>query len=329
MQNIANLAIGDTLSDSVFVLRSLKKSADGNYSAVLSDRENSMPAVLSGERYDKSMPELVGGAVSVNGVVLNGTDMAPYVKIKSLARAEQGSYKASDLFNGLDAKHVNGYKTAIKTIISQIPDESCRLLCEKALDETTLDTLSTMPATVGYHGRYAGGALATAATVSKMAVQAGVQYQKWDHGLYGNPAINWSVLLTASLLHTLAVKEFYAPSQPWKRTEIGAHRGYFSLLQSDLEQVISANAIPIDDLTLSKVLNVLGCAVSMKTSVKATSPEGILFRHILLAYEDLDMLAEDIANHDDEDGSFFSSRSRRYMVIDNDNVPKTEERKGA
>ncbi len=319
MRYIKDIAIGDKLTDCIFVLKKLVKTTKGDYSAVLADKTDTIPAVMAAERFERSMPDMVGGAVCLNGVVLNGTDMAPYVKIKSMTKAKAGSFKTSDLFQGLSEKRIAEYKGAIRDTISHIPNEACKLLCEKALSDEVLDTLSRMPASIGFHGRYSGGALATAATVSKMAIQAGVQYQNWNNGLYGT-ALNWSVLVTASLLHTLAVKEYFAHEQPWNKTEIGMNRGYFSLLQSDIEAVIHENSIQLDERLLSCILNVLGCAVSMKTSVKATCPEGILFRHTLMAYEDLDMLAEETANHEAEDGEegFYSSRSKRYVVLRND-----------
>ncbi len=328
-KKVSLYAIGDAVADGIFVLKKLYKSGNGGYNAVLSDRESELPATLSEERYEKFMDDLIGSAVQVNGVVLNGTDMTPYVKIKSLMKADGSQYKPSDLFQGLDEQTTRKYTDSIKKIITQIPAAECRALCESILTEEKLSMLSMMPASVGYHGRYAGGALATTATVTNMVVQAGTQYTKLNHGLYGKANINWSVLATASLLHAVSVGEYYEREQPYNRTEIGLNRGYFSLLQKEIEDAVREKKIPLDDLTLARILNVLACAVSMKTSVKSTSPEGILFRHLLMAYEDLDMLAEDRASHEEQEGEsmFFSARSRRYVVV-SDESPATEQ-KGA
>ncbi len=330
LKKVSSFAIGDTVTDCVFCLKSLHKSGNGGYSAVLSDKESEISAVLMEERYEKFMSDLVGGAVTVNGVVLNGTDMTPYIKIKSMVKAESGSYKPSDLFQGLDEKLTTMYMGEIRKLIEKIPSKECKALCNAILTDEKLFMLAAMPASVGYHGRFAGGALATTASVANMAVQAGTQYHKLCHGLYGKAGINWSVLATAALLHAIAVGEYYQHEQPYERTEIGLNRGYFSLLQKEIENAVKDNGIPLDDLTLARILNVLGCAVNMKTSVKATSPEGILFRHILMAYEDLDMLAEDRAAHEEQEGEsmFFSSRSRRYVVVNGEETPVTEQ-KGA
>ncbi len=301
------LTIGDSIREKVFALKSIEHQGEV-MAGYLTDKTGEIPFQISAERFNPSMKEMIGGAVKVSGVVLNGKNMAPYIKVKALEKAAEGEYKPSDLFTGLDEAHVTAYKKIIQATITKIPDPEIQKYVKATLSADVLDTLARFPATCGYHGRYQGGALASTALVSKIAVQAGVQYQKWGNGLYSSP-LDWSVLLAATLLHMAAVPEYIVSGEPpFKKSRKGIERGYISCLQSVLEEA------PLDDEKLSRILNCLGAAVPMKTAVKATSAEGVLLRHCLLMYEELDMLDAGRAEDDSEEDEYFDPRLHRYVT---------------
>ena len=282
--------------------------------AALSDRTGEIAAILPDERYNGTMQDLVGGAVLVNGIVLNGRNMSPYVKIKSIAKAEKGSYQPSEIFDGLDEAHIDGYINVIKTSVSKIFDEELRGFVEACFSEEVLRELASKPASLAYHARYRGGALACAATVVKMATQAGVQYQKWNCGLYGS-TLDWGMLVAAALLSSYGVLTYYTES-PWRKSTSGLQRGYMSMLQSSLTKIMMQGNKLSDD-KFDKLLNILASSVPMKSGVKATSPEGMILRHVLMLYEELDMFDASVAEHEPEEGEtyYYDSRLKRTVPI--------------
>jgi hypothetical protein len=245
--------------------------------------------------------------------------MVAYGKIKSLSLADKGTFKVSDVFDGLSEDKVSQYKKDIKEAVSYIKDASFASLVNAILTEDTINLLSVWPASIAYHGRYRGGALATAASVTKMMLHSSNIYLKEGNGIYSPANFDWSLLLTASLIHTVGCID-YITEQPWKKTTAGLERGYMSILQSRIEKAIRISNVEISDDALSKLLNVLGCAVSMKTSVKATCPEGVAFRKTLELYEELDMMAAGAADHEVEDGEtyFWDYRLKRCVTTGND-----------
>lgn len=323
---VKEMVIKDKLTDQVLCLKALSQKTFQYedmtvHSAVLSDKTGEIRAYLSDERYGAEMQDYVGGAVCVNGVVLNGKNMEPLLKIKSLALAEAASFSPSEIFDGLDEAHVNGYIRVIKEAISQITDDELKGFVDACFTDDVFRELASKPASLRYHGTYRGGALACAGSVVKMACQAGLQYKKWSCGLY-KPTFDWSMLLAASCLCTYGVLGYYT-GQPCRKTPSGVQRGYMSVLQSSLQKVVmSGNSLSYEKF--DKLLNILASSVPMKSGVKATSSEGMVLRHVLMLYEELDMFDASVAGHEPEDGEtyFFDHKARRTIPID---VPDTSE----
>ena len=313
-----DIIIGEQLSGQVFCLKHLSPDSYPYedmevHKGVLSDCTGEVNCFISNERYDKSMADLVGGAVLVNGFVLNGKDMVPLLKIKSLASAPQEAYTPSDIFDGLDQLHVEKYEAVIRSSIEKIADGDYKAFANAALTDDVLRMLAVKPASLAYHGVYRGGALACAASVTKMVTQGGWQYQKFNCGLY-KPVFDWSLAITASLLCTYGVLDYYT-DHPWRKTNAGVQRGYMSILQSSLQEVRMVSPLPSNKF--DRLLNVLGCSVPMKTGVKATSPEGMLLRHILMLFEELDMFDASVAHHEPKEGEtyYYDPKLRRTVPL--------------
>ena len=317
---VSNIAIGDKIEQSCYCLKSLRQSGEDFY-AVLSDSSGEIPCLLPKERYEEGMLALVGGAVVVDGVALNGKNMTVYIKLRSMREAEKGSFKPTEVFGGLDDAHVGMFRESILDAIKRIPDASVKALCEKVLDEGRGSLLAVLPASLSMHGIYRGGALSATAVVPRICMQTGVQYQKWGTGMYDSP-LDWSVLISAALLHAAAIPEYYTP-EPFQKTAVGSSVGYLPLLTRVIDEAIRLSEISLSERAYCLILNAIASAVPMRTGLKAASREGVILRHSLLLYEELDQMDAGIQEHEAQEGEeyFFDPSMRRYILT----VPERKE----
>lgn len=308
------LVIGDKVTDGVYCLFSMHKKND-KYDVVLKDKSGELLCELAQERFESSMNELVGGAVKVTFIIKNGLNTTSLGVIKSLAVAEKGSYKPSELFDGLSAEKIAEYSNIIKTLMTKIPDDSVRSFVSTILNDDTLRKLSTIPASLGYHARYCGGALATTACVTKFVSQIGVATIKGENGLY-SADIDWSTLIAASLLQSVGMIDYITPEAPFRKTNIGVERGYMSVLQHKIEMAHFQNKVISDDV-LARILNILASSVPMKSGVKATCLEGTILRGCLLLYEEIDRYSAELAGYEvaDNEEYFYSSVLKRNISL--------------
>lgn len=314
---VNKLVIADKITDTVLCLKRLSETTKPYedmdiHEAVLSDKTGEIAAYLPHGRFEKTMLDLVGGAVLVNGVVMNGKNMAPIVKIKSLVLAKEGSFTPSEIFDGLDEAHINGYINVMKSSVRKITDDELRGFVEACLTDDVYRQLASKPASLAYHGRYRGGALACAASVTKMACQTGLQYQKWSCGLY-RFNFDWNMVIASCLLCTYGVLAYYT-DPPCRKSSAGVQRGYMSVMQSSLTDVLM-NGHPLSREKFDKLLNILASSVPMKSGVKATCSEGMLLRHVLMLYEELDMFDESVSGHEPEEGETYYYDSKLHRTV--------------
>ena len=312
---ISELVVGEKINDVCLVLKNIAQRGD-TYGIILKDKSGEVSALCRAELVTESVLSNIGGVVKITAVVKPGKDRKPELVIKQIAKANKGEYKSSDLYDGLSEEKIAEYTEMITSMKRYVHHEGFRALLDIALNEETLSLLASMPATLGYYGRYKGGALAGAALVTQFVKDCGCDYVKHFNALHqGN--INWSLLITAALLNTYGVVDYLTREEPFRKTPTGVERGYYSVLQSRIERLVIENNLPIADEELSQLLNVLAASVSSHTSVKATSKEGILLRHLLALYSELDMLdfgvEKDKTEDADELGYFYNSVLRRYI----------------
>lgn len=312
---IKDFNIGEKISGICLCLKSLTQRNDGNYFAVFSDKSGEICGSIRNELITDDIKSLVKGVVCISAVVKPGNERIPTLNIKEILRADKDKYKTSEIFDGLSEEKIAEYKKIIEVAKLNVKHEGYRKLLDVALDEASLKKLSEMPATLSYYGTYKGGALAGATLITLMCKDSGVEYVTHFNGLHQG-TLNWSLLLTASLLCTYGVLNYITPIEPFQKTPIGVDRGYCSILQSMLERLCILHEIPLTDEELSRLLNVLSCAVSKRTSVKATTKEGILLRHCLALYAELDMLDYGVSEHEKEDSEesyFYAKNLNRYI----------------
>jgi hypothetical protein len=321
---LSNVVIGDKISDGIYCLSAIKKNNNG-YFVTLKDKSGELSCELANERFSEEIASFVGGAVKVDFIVKNGLNTAPLGVIKRIAKADEGSYKPSELFVGLSKDKVVEYTNIIVQCIEQIPNAGYRSLVKCILDDNMIARLSSMPASLAYHGKYMGGALACTATVTKMVMQAAYQYCKLTNGLY-TPMLDWSVLLTASLLQCVSVVDYFTSEMPFRKSDVGIERGEISLLQQRIEKTYFEHPEYITDIQLARILNVLSASVPMKSGIKSTGTEGTILRQCRLLYEELDMLDAEKAGYEvsEEENYFYDAKLRRNIKL-----PEREEKEVA
>lgn len=311
---IERIAIGDSVKDGVYRLKAVRKDPSGGYSFTVSDKTGEMRGLISPERWVESYKDLVDGAVAINAVVYVGNDGEPLLKLRSMALAPGGTYRPSDLFDGLSEEKIKSYTDEIKKAINTIPNPSLKALATAVLSKKTLSSLAGQPATLAYYGRYMGGALAATAAVTKIAMQMGAAYNRQENGLYHLP-LDWSVLITASVVHMAAIPEFYTETAPFRMTEEGVQRGYMSLLQDKIEKTIQTYKVRLSTSELSKLLNVLVSAVPKKTGICSTSPEGKMLRAAINFYSEMDQLSRTLSESDFDEVDTYTYLNRIGFVV--------------
>ena len=313
--SICDITYGQRLVDSIYVLKSLSRESE-LVRMSLKDKTGELECYMPLSRFDPSYEGMVGGAVRVNGIIEVGKNQQMLGKLRSIAIADEGSFNVQDLFDGLSDEKRQQYIAGIKGYIDKIPDASCKKLCSIVLSDDLLLKMGDYPASLAYHGKYRGGALAATYVVTNMACHNANIYFRTNHGMYDSK-INWSILITASLLMYAANIDCFVDN-PWRKSQVSIDRGYMSLLQSRIEKAVFENGIPISDERLARILNVLGSSVALKTAVKATCIEGIILRHTLMMYEEMDMYDAEVSRHEVSEGEtyFFDPRLKRNIATE-------------
>lgn len=312
---VKDIVIGEKIEHVYFVLKSLHLK-NGVYMVTLSDKTGEAEGMIREDLVTDEIKTSVGGAVKITAIAKPGNELRPLLQIKEISKANPGDYKSSELFDGLSEEKISEYKEIIRMCQSYVHHEGLKQLLAVTLTEENLNKLASMPATLNYYGLYKGGALAGAALISRMVLDSGIDYVKYFNGLHQRN-IDWSLLLTASLLNTYGVLQYLTPEAPFIKTQIGVDRGYPSILQSMLERTVITHNIPLKDEELSRLINIITCSVASRTGVKATTKEGILLRHTLALYAELDMLDYGVSEYEQEEGEtyFFNEKLRRYTNL--------------
>lgn len=312
---IKDLIIGTKVRENCFVLKRMALAKDDQYMVVLSDKSGEVDAICNKDLITDDIKNCISAAVKITGVVMPGQERKPVLNIKEIAKASSDDYKPSDLFDGLSEEKIEEYISLISEMKGYVKHEGFHALLDLALSEETLSRFSVMPATLGYYGKYRGGALAAPAVISVMCKDIGCEYVIHYNALH-QKNIDWSLLLTASLLVTYGVLNFITPVEPFMRTQTGVDRGYCSILQSMIEKIIYTNDLPITEEELSRLLNVICCSVASKTGIIATTKEGIILRKVLALYAELDMLDMGSSEHEkssEEETFYYDQKLRRYI----------------
>lgn len=303
---VEKLVIGEKIEGKVVILKSLK-----NQSCEITDKSG---VVVNGHIIPPTDEGLVGKAVTITAVVKPGQNRQPFLNIKKIALAEKSEYKPSELFDGLSKEVIDNYKKTITSAITAIKNPQLKALVEKCLTEENLQMMQIRPATLSKHGVYSGGALAATAIVTMFTRDIGVRYVTNANGLV-EQKVDWSLLLSGALLHCLGSIEYYTDEEPFEKTEKGVYLGYHSCLQTMLLK--ASEDIEIADETLYKLFNIIQSACGK--GVRATSKEGIILRHCINMYSEMDAfdygVAEKNVPYEEGERSYYYDQSMNRFII--------------
>lgn len=306
---VKDLVVGESVND-VYILSELSEDKNGDYSITLSDKTGTINGLLPKSCFSRGMDTLVGAPVTFCGIVTN-MGKSPYLKCRSLAIAT--CYKMSELVSGLSPAKKEEYIAIIRSIQEYIKNPHYKSLVDVCLTDEVLEKLATLPATLASYGRYAGGALASCAVISDMAVYIGKIYWKLGNGIYSRD-FQWSLLLTAALLHTYGNIRYITADVPFKKTDVGNSMGLLAILQQSLQEICVSKQLTITDEEFADLINTLHASIYGTSSIKAVNKEGVMLRHIISLYNECDVFDHEVANADFGDGKSAWSGKLQRMI---------------
>lgn len=310
---IRELEIGDMIEDAVYGIRDIR-SVSGRRYCTLYDKTGSADALLP----RGSDAAGLGETVRVSGLVLKGKDMSIEISVSEIAHASR--YDPAEIFDGLsdDAKrHCLKVIAGAKAVVGKEDRQGSQIL-SGYLTREELEYLSVTPATLCRHGRYNGGALMSIAALAVLCRDIAIEHNRMDAGVYRVEPLCVPIMLTASLISCIGLRDYMeAPERA--RTVKGIERGYMSLCQTRLEELIRAGRLEVSEAYVSRLLNLLSCSVVKRTGLKATSREGTVMRHAYRLLAELDMIDSSITQDGAAEGCrpdrpYQFSSAGRYIV---------------
>lgn len=231
-----------------------------------------------------------GMVVIVDFVVLNhGTD-GVLLKVSSIREAKEGEFKQSDLdAPGIGEEVVNACKANLAKVIKLLRHDGYRQLVWACLTSENIEKMSKVPATLDRQGRFPGGALVQTSVVSVLVYYTMAVIWELRNGIHTR-GYNSDALITAALLHQFGVLEFFKEHNGTvRKTQVGLNYGYFLTLERTLTRIVAENGIPLTELELSALFNILGSADRKIRGLRAVSKEGEVLSCAISTYERLDI----------------------------------------
>lgn len=308
------MVFGTELNKQPFYLKKITELPGNQASVTLSDKTGTVEGFVQDISLLAGVSQHIGKAVSVSGRVMPEKRM-PKLYILNLQLTTD--YTPSDLNGGLEPERAAELIAMIKEVRKKITHAGYLQLIDNCLTDEVLQQYAKLPATHGLYGTYLGGALAATCTVTYMVMSSMAAYVKRGNGFSTKPP-KWNVLLTASLLHAYGMIDYCDASDPFRKTARGVVMDYFSTLQHSLESVIIRKNIPLTDMEIANLLNILNVAVSRKTSSRSVSKDGAILRSILFLYGECDRIDMEIQNHQVTEGEefFYSPKLNRYLSME-------------
>lgn len=315
-KSIDSLMIGEMVSQLPVVLKSVQRPYQGLVGAVFADKTGEVTGEIPESLLTNcSLESLVSQVVMLSASILV-EKRRPKIHVTEIRLAQKGEFNLADVFVGIDELKKQELIASIKDAKGKVTNKAYAQLLNVCLSDQTLEKLSLLPATLGWYGCYRGGALVSTCTVTYMAMSSMSSYTKRGNGIT-NTKPDWSLLITAALLHCYGRIDFFSEEDAFKKSAKGMSMQYFSTLQHSIESAIYKNQIQMTDMELANLLNVLAVSVSARTDVKAVSKEGSILRMILRAYAEADQIDWQLANQsaeDEETEYYFSSKLNRYIL---------------
>lgn len=314
---LKQFAIGEGCTHEPFSFVSILEEKPNMIFIKVSDSSGYCKAVVSRTDAEKGgLFELAEGTViNVNAsFLLEGIEMILKIYEFSICT----DYIPAEIFPSISAEIVESCKAGIRNLQEKISHPGFHALIEACLTDAVLDRMAELPATLNSYGKYNGGSLVATNAISHMVLTSMSAYSKRGNALTTVPP-SWNVLTTAALLFLYGNVEFFTPTAPYKRSKLGVAMGYTSLLQKMIVDKVHEKNIPLSDDDLASLLNILKVTTEEKTSVRATSKDGSILRHMVSLYKDCDTFDWDIATHErdgENESYYYSPALKSYVVLD-------------
>lgn len=256
--------------------------------------------------------------------VKEGEKTCTVVKMEPAKAGDQ--FSPMDIYSGLSEEKISQYKGIVRGCAGVVRQWEMDKYGEpryfKVLHayftNAEMDILSRRPASVLDCGRFYGGALALVANVAEQCRMNREISEEMSHGLYRTET-DYSLMLTACLLCMAGEKEYVDDNM--NKTQRGVVRGYHSLLQSRVEELIAASGI--NQYDGDRLLNTVHCMFHGGGKIKGVEKEATVCRMLLDLYRTSDMIDECLSEAPDEKdiekGFKFSQTLNSYFL-----VPKSE-----
>ncbi len=290
--------VGTFIKEKLAVVKNVSSAPGFNkcYSILLSDSTADFKAYMHQKVYEDYKDVVQPGAVlSVSGTILVEGDSEFILKMKDAI--VEVNYDKKDVFPYcLDEERISYYIAVIKKIKEFIKEKSFLALVNACLTDENLKKMSQLPASLDGCGKYPGGALQGTAAVADMVTKTASSYLYCKNKLYTR-GINWSVVLSAALLHLYGNLYYYEKAmdangnslEVWIKSSRGLNSGYFSLLQQVLYETNMTLEEPLSAYDFSQLINTLGCVRGGNPCLRAVSKEGEVLKVAIKAFETLDI----------------------------------------
>ncbi len=311
---VKDLSIGQAIENVFFVLEKIDGFLSDRTRVILSDKSGSLlaeipTALVPAQQLNSS--EYINKVVMVSASILV-EKRQPKAVITAFQKAEEGDYKLSDVMPGLSEETVKSLIEDIRFAITKVSNVNYRTLLETVLTEETLLRLSELPYTLGWYGCYRGGALAATSSVTRMSMTSMVSYMRHGNGGFNKPP-DWSLMITAGLLHTYGCLDYFDKTEVFKKSTDGINLNYCSTLVLALTKFCEKNSLTFADGEFSALINTLISSISVKTDVRSTTKAGAVLRHIMRLYAECDQLDWEEANNPGAEPMYFSTKLGRYI----------------
>lgn len=292
--NVKDLSPGSCINEEVYYLKTMKEKGNGQgYVLVFTDKTGTVQAHLHKETYKEEYISLVGGAVKVGGFVdlQNG---GPYIRIFSLEKPAPEEVDNTTLVKSLTKDERNFLRKEMESLIERVEHPGYNALLRFVFRENIINKMAEFPATLVAEACFCGGLLHKTVTVTKMAYEQAKIFDGFRTEIFnGIPEIDYSLLVSAGLLHAIGKIREYAQTIPFQKTELGYYQGP-------------------RELTMQTIV---ACENRMKVEI-ADTPEITPLEHARLSSAILSMYREQGMHTITREGTILSAANNQYRSMD-------------
>lgn len=306
------LTIGEEVVSTVYLLKEIVSLGGKEVKIILADRSGEIDAVipraiLSVGNGTADVRTLLQKPVQVDGVVLaNGRQPVLYCKTV----IEAALYNAVEIYSGISPAVRDGCISKIKEMCGRIIDKQYKALLEDCLNDDALYRLAQLPATHSGPGSYIGGALVATCSVARIVWHAMAEYVRCGNG-FTTASPDWSLLMTAALLHRWGMIEYCDAADPYRKSVVGVAATYRLCLINSLTS--KALALGISKEKAALLCNVIDTALQRHSSKTGVVKEAYALKSAVEFYSFNELYDSAAAEVSGTDGYVYD-RKQGFML---------------